>query len=190
MGTYGMGCNSTGDSSTGDTGNDGARPAPPKAPNSSSFFPTLGGGDGVVCNVDVDSTGLVVCDPSDLLEADESSPSSFSFLSSSRLLARTSLRPFARRSSQSMPLYQTASSLSSAIISSVSILATRIAGSVLSAWHSMITRRTMFVIAGNSIERICFWNATYACSQSWKVGGTSARTVADRGWISSPSESI
>ena len=43
-------------------------------PTASSSL-TQGGGDGVVCNVVVDSTGLVVCEPSDREDADESSSS-------------------------------------------------------------------------------------------------------------------
>ena len=46
----------------------------------------LGGGNGVVCNVDVDSTGLVV-EPSDLLDSEESSL----LLLSSMVLVRCSV---------------------------------------------------------------------------------------------------
>lgn len=115
-----------------------------------SFLSSLGGGDGVVCSVVVERTGLVVLDPSDLLEVEESSlPSSLIRLSFS------SLRKFPRRSSQSTPSNHTASSLSSCITSSSDMRAAFIAGSTPSAPHSMTSLRTTFFSAGSSTARIC-----------------------------------
>ena len=113
----------------------------------------LGGGDGVVCNVVVDSTGLVVCEPSDLDDDEQSSSS----VVPEEPRAESSLARLALRSIQSIPLNHIASSRSSRMTSSSDILEAFRAGSTPSAVHSMTILRTRLRMAGDNTLCMARW---------------------------------
>src|SRR3954453_3293349 len=96
-GICGIGWRSTGLANVGETGI-GVRWV---KITSLSRLPLLGGGLCFVFNVEVDNTGLIVCESSDLLDELESSASSLRSSRAARSRASRSLCIFLRRSNQS-----------------------------------------------------------------------------------------
>ena len=183
-------------------------------PGSCSFFAgvdnstpssTRGGGEGVVCNVVVERTGLVAFDDDpwlddfplpllldDVVESESSSlAADRATASASSLRLREVSSSFLFFSTQSTPSYHTpSSSLITLSTSSIDIFLARCAGSSnprsVGTEHSMTSFRTRLRIGGPRISRIAFMCARYACSQSAYVGGASAAMVVLVGCCSSP----